>query len=147
MIRHLLSTALFIGLNAFAVQAQVEKTFFQSFDIKDGVRSIYIQSFDNYELKSWNGVQLMIETSARLDGGNMDLLGILIKDNYYGYYLEEGTEGVVFRPKLIARPQIKNRDLICKQTVKMIIYIPEEFIIHSNTELIRKELIYAKGKR
>ena len=52
MIRHLLLTATIIWLNAFVVQAQVEKTFFQTYDIKDGVRRIYIQSFDTYELRS-----------------------------------------------------------------------------------------------
>ena len=91
MIRPLLSTAIFIWLHAFVAHAQVEKTFFQTYDIKDGVRRIYLQSFDEYELRSWNGVQLMIETTVRLDGGNMDLLGIIIKDGHFNFYIEEGS--------------------------------------------------------
>lgn len=146
MIRHLLTTAIFIWFHALIAQGQVEKTFFQTYDIKDGVRRIYLQSFDAYELRSWNGVQLMIETTVRLDGGNMDLLGIIIKDGMFNFYMEEGTEGVVLRPKLLSRPQIKHLGQICKQTLKMFIYVPEEFTILSNGELIRKEMIVAKAK-
>jgi hypothetical protein len=146
MIRHLLSTAIFIWLHAFVAHAQVEKTFFQTYDIKDGVRRIYLQSFDEYELRSWNGVQLMIETTVRLDGGNMDLLGIIIKDGHFNFYIEEGSEGIVLRPKLLSRPQIKHKGQICKQIVKMTMYVPEEFTILSHGELMRKELIVAKTK-
>jgi hypothetical protein len=146
MVRHLLPIAIFVWLNAFVAHAQVEKTFFQTYDIKDGVRRVYLQSFDEYELRPWNGTQLMVETSAKLEGGNMDLLGIIIKDGFFSFYIEEGSEGVVLRPKFLSRPQIKHNGQICKQVVKMFIYVPEEFNILSHGELIRKEIIVAKNK-
>jgi hypothetical protein len=144
MIRHLLATAILL-LCTFNVFAQVEKTFFQTYDIKDGARRIYIMSSDAYELRQWNGVQLMIETTARLDGANMDLLAILIKDGRYSFDFEQGAEGVSFHPKLLSRPNIKNKGQICAETVKLIIYVPEEFTILEQGELVRKEMIVAKG--
>lgn len=145
MIRHLLPMAMLL-LCTSTIQAQVEKTFFQTYDIPDGVRRIYILSPDAYELRVWNGVQLMIETTARLDGGNMDLLGIVIKDGRYNFEFDQGSEGMAFRPKLLTRPNIKHLGRMCQETVKLIMYIPEEFTILEKGELIRKEMIVAKSK-
>lgn len=145
MIRNLLLTATLL-LHVGIMSAQVEKTFFQTYDIKNGARRISIQSSDNYELRPWNGVQLMIETTARLDGGNMDLLGILIKDGRYNFEFEQGNEDLVFHPKLSARPQIKHLGQMCRETVKMFIYVPEEFVILSPSEFVQKETLVAKGK-
>ncbi len=145
MIKHLLLTTTLL-LHVGIMSAQVEKTFFQTYDIKNGVRRISIQSTDPYELRPWNGVQLMIETTARLDGGNMDLLGILIKDGRYDFEIEQREEAIVFRSKLSVRPQIKHLGQLCRETVKMFIYVPEEFVILSKSELIQKETLVAKGK-
>jgi hypothetical protein len=146
MVRHLLPAALLVWLNAFVVYGQVEKTVFQTFEIKDGVRRIYLQSFEEYDLRTWNGTQLMVEISAKLEGGNMDLLGTIIKDGFFNYYVEEGSEGVIVRPKFLSRPHIKHNRQICKQVVKMVVYVPEEFNILSHGELIRREIIVAKNK-
>ena len=145
MIRHLLPMAILLLCTCTAF-GQVEKTFFQTYDIKDGVRRIYIMSNDAYELRQWNGVQLMIETTARLDGANMDLLAILIKDGRYNFDFEQGAEGLSFRPRLMTRPGIKKLGQICPERVQLIIYVPEEFAILEKGELVRKEMIVAKGK-
>ncbi len=145
MIRKLLSLAtLLLFLNS--MNAQVEKTFFQTYDITNSVRRISIQSTDNYEFRPWNGVQLMIETTARLDGGNVDLLGILIKEGRYNFKFEQGEDAIVFSTKLSTRPQIKHLGQMCRETVKMYIYVPEEFVILSKSELVQKETLVAKGK-
>ncbi len=145
MIRHLLPMAMLLLL-INTVSAQVEKTFFQTYNIPDGVRRIFIVSSDAYELKEWNGVQMMIESTARLDGANMDLLGLLIKAGRYNYEFEQGSEGMSFRPKLLTRPNVMNKGQACVERVKMVIYIPEEFTILEHGELVRKETIVAKGK-
>ncbi len=145
MIRNLLLTTTLL-LHVCIISAQVEKTFFQTYDIKNGARRISIQSSDNYELRQWNGVQLMIETTARLDGGNMDLLGILIKDGRYNFEFDQGGEDMVFHLKLPVRTQIKHLGQMCRETVKMFIYVPEEFVILSQSELVQKETLVAKGK-
>lgn len=146
MIKQLLLITTLV-LHVSIMSAQVEKTFFQTYDITNGVRRITIQSTDSYELRPWNGVQLMIETTARLDGGNMDLLGILIKEGRYNFEFEQGEEAIVFSAKLSARPQIKHLGQLCRETVKMFIYVPEEFVILSKSELVQKETLVAKGNK
>ena len=145
MIRHLLTIATFMLLNFTVVHAQVEKTFFQTFNVKDGVRRIFLKSNDVFELKPWNGVQLMVETTIRLEGGSMDLLGLLIKDERYNFSYEENPEGISFHSKLSSRPNVKRLGQVCTEKLKVYIYVPEEFNIVNNTELVRKELIVAKG--
>jgi hypothetical protein len=144
-IRKLLSCAIFL-LFLNNMTAQVEKTFFQTYDIPHEVRRIKIQSTDTYELRPWNGVQLMIETTVQLDGGNMNLLSILIKDGRYNFEFEKSEKAIDLHAKLPTRPQIKQLGQICRETVKMLIYIPEEFVILSNSELIQKETLVAKDK-
>lgn len=145
MVYKLLLTATFL-LNFTIAQAQVEKTFFQTYNIGDGSGRITIQANDTYELRPWNGVQLMIETTARLDGGNMDLLSILIKDGRYNFDFEQRGEGLIFHPKLSVRSQIKHLGQICRETVKLLIFVPDEFLILSQTELIRRDLLVTKNK-
>ena len=145
MIRKLLSLAtLLLLLNS--MNAQVEKTFFQTYDIKEGIKSISIQSNDSYEFRPWNGVQLMIETSSILNSGNFSLLGILIKEGRYNFDFQQNGDVMVLHPKTMVRPQIKNQEKIYQETIKHIFYIPDEFFLLNKTELVRKEIIFAKNK-
>ena len=144
MVHKLLFTATLL-LNFTIAHAQVEKIFFKTYNISDGARHISIQSNDAFELRPWNGVQLMIETTARLDGGNMDLLGILIKEGRYNFDFEHKGEDDNLYPKLSVRPQIKNLGQICRETVKILIFVPDEFMILSQTELIKRDLLVTKN--
>ncbi len=145
MFRQLFSLAFFV-LSLSSVSSQVEKTFFQTYDIKEGIKSISIQSNDSFEFRPWNGVQLMIETSSMLDSGNISLLGILIKEGRYNFDFQQNGDVMVLHPKTMVRPQIKNQEQIYQETIKHIFYIPDEFFVINKTELVRKEIIFAKDK-
>lgn len=145
MFRQLFSFTIFL-LYFISVNAQVEKTFFQTYDIKEGIKSISIQSNDSYEFRQWNGVQLMVETSSILNGGNLSLLGILIKDGRYNFDFQQNGDVMVLHPKTTVRPQIKNQEHIYQETIKHIFYIPDGFFVSNKTELVRKEIIFATDK-
>ncbi len=145
MTHSLLLTATLL-LHITFVEAQVEKIFFQTYDIGDGTRHITFQSNDSVELRSWNGVQMMIETTSRLEGGNMDLLSILIKDGRYNFDFDHTGEDIIFHPRLPVRPKIKHLEQICRETVKVLIYVPDDFIILSQNELIRRDLLATKNQ-
>jgi hypothetical protein len=112
----------------------------------DATKKLIIQTADNYELKTWNGVQLMIETTARLDGGSMDILSMFIKEGRYNFSLDKCSEICTLKPKNTTRAKVNNQGVDCVEKIKHLIYVPEEFNIASKTELIRKELIIAKGR-
>ena len=136
---------------SFAAMAQVEKPYFQILDIDDdAICGIDIETFDDYEIRTWNGVQLMAEMSIRLDGGSMDLLGLVIQDGRYAYDLEKQGGHLVFKPKVANRQvtKLKHNGEFCKEIVKLIIYIPEEFEVTNNVkELTRKDVMMAAVKQ
>lgn len=145
MTHSLLLTATLL-LHITIAEAQVEKIFFQTYNIGDGTRRITIQSNDAVELRSWNGAQMMIETTSRLEGGNMDLLGILIKDGRYNFDFEHSGEDIVLHARLSVRPKIKHLDQVCRETVKVLIYVPADFVILNQNELIRRDLLATKNE-
>jgi hypothetical protein len=86
-----------------SISAQVEKPYFQVFDISDETKSIKIETVDSFKVRKWNGVQLMVDMSIRLDGGSMDLLGMVIFDNRYAYEQEIQGSNLVIRAKMPRR--------------------------------------------
>jgi hypothetical protein len=132
-----------------SISAQVEKPYFQVFDISDETKSIKIETVDSFKVRKWNGVQLMVDMSIRLDGGSMDLLGMVIFDNRYAYEQEIQGSNLVIRAKMPRRDISKLKYLgnTCVEKIIMTIYIPDGFEMHSPTEFIRREdVIIASDK-
>lgn len=127
--------------NIAAVSAQVEKPYFQVFDIADDVKSIKIETADSFQVRKWNGVQLMVDMSIRLEGGTMDLLGVVIFDNRYAYDANNQGANLLIRPKMPRRDnaKIKYMGTTCTEKITMTVYIPDGFDMRSPTEFARKE--------
>jgi hypothetical protein len=123
------------------VSAQVEKPYFQVFDISDDTKSIKIETNDSFKIRKWNGVQLMVDMSIRLDGGNMDLLGAIIFDNRYAYESESKGGNLLVRAKMNRRDlvKIKYQGTVCNEKITMTIYVPDGFEVRSPNEFVRKE--------
>ena len=137
-----LFTLCFLLFSSIAsVSAQVEKPYFQVFDIADDVKSIKIETADSFQVRKWNGVQLMVDMSIRLDGGSMDLLGVVIFDNRYAYNADNQGNLLLIRPKMPRRDnaKIKYMGTTCTEKITMTIYIPDGFDMRSPTEFARKE--------
>jgi hypothetical protein len=135
-------TLLILFFLSFAsLSAQVEKPYFQVFDIDTETKSIKIETVDSFKVRKWNGVQLMIDMSIRLDGGTMDLLGMVIFDNRYAYEYEKQGGTLVIRAKMPRRDitKLKYLGTTCTEKIIMTIYMPDGFEMRSPTEFIRKE--------
>jgi hypothetical protein len=132
----------FCFLSIATLSAQiVEKPFFQVFDINDDVKSIKIETADSFKIRKWNGVQLMVDMSIRLDGGSMDLLGVVIFDNRYAYELDNQGGALTVRAKMMHRESAKIKYLgnYCTEKITMTLYVPDGFEVRSPTEFVRKE--------
>jgi hypothetical protein len=137
-----LFTLFFLLFSSFAsVSAQVEKPYFQVFDINEDVKSIKIETADSFQVRKWNGVQLMVDMSIRLDGGTMDLLGVVIFDNRYAYETNNQGSHLVISPKMMRRDlsKIKYMGAVCTEKITMTIYMPDGFEMRSPNEFARKE--------
>lgn len=149
MNRLFISTILFFSSFVF-LSAQIEKPYFQVFDIGDDVKSIKIETIDSFIVRKWNGVQLMLDMAIRLEGGTMDLLGMAIFDNRYAFELEKQGNNLLFRSKLTRRDitKLKYNGNLCTEKVIMTIYLPDGFDIINTTEFIRKsDVLIAAEKR
>ncbi len=135
---------LFFLISANLVVAQVQKLNFESFDVTDKVRSVRISSEEDYVIKPWSGVQLMVETHVTLEGGSMDILGIFIRDGRYSMKADLSPDGTLtLQSRLPKRLQVKYQGQICYERIKMVIYVPAEFNVQDRTSFVRKEVLVA----
>lgn len=149
MNRFILLCGLFFSVITVA-SAQPEKPFFQIFDIGDDTKSITIETNDTFKVRKWSGTQLMIDMSIRLEGGSMDLLGIVIFDNRYAYDLDKKDGKMVIRAKMMRRDLVKLKYLgnFCTEKVTTTIFLPDGFEMRGTNEFARKDSIFiASDKR
>jgi hypothetical protein len=139
----------FLGTTT-AVSAQVEKPYFQIFDIADDTKSIKIETNDSIKIRKWNGTQLMFDMSIRLDGGTMDLLAVIIFDNRYAYEASKQGNNMLVKAKLLRRDmsKLKHAGNFCVEKVTTTLYVPDTFEQKNDREFIRKEdVIIASDKK
>jgi hypothetical protein len=130
--------------------AQVERVIYQYLYINDSANVLHFRLNDSYEIIPWQHEnKIMIETSARLDNGNMDLLAIMIREGRYNYAFDNDVPAIsTLKQVQEARPFLKNKGLMCKETVKIKIYIPSIFEKKSDYDYSRptEALIASGGK-
>ena len=132
-----------------AASAQAEKPFFQIFDIGEDTKSIKIETNDTFNVRKWSGTQLMIDISIRLEGGSMDLLGLVIFDNRYAYELEKTDGKMLVRAKIMRRDiaKLKYMGNFCVEKVTTTIYLPDGFEMRGTNEFARKDGIFITSER
>ena len=127
---------LLINLTTNTLCAQVEKVIYQSLMVSDSTMQIEFDVADVHEIIPWHHEgRVMIETTTRLDGANMDLLGLFISEGRYKIVSDEVFPVTTMRYAHPNRHLVKNhRGEICKETVTMKIYIPEGFVVKKTVE-------------
>ena len=134
---HILLAALLFMFSQ-SLSAQAEKVIYQYLMVNDSVSTIKIQMTDNIEVIPWHHEnKLMIEASAQLFGGSLDLLKIVIREGRYNIIFDNNFPYTTLRYVNQSRPLLKNRDVLCVETVKLKIYIPDVFEMKSPNEYTR----------
>lgn len=62
--------------------AQMERTIYQVFDV-DSVKTVNLDIADIYDIYSWAGSTILIETNVQLSHGSPEILDYLIKEGRY----------------------------------------------------------------
>lgn len=83
--------------NAFTLtaNAQMERTIYQVFEV-DSVKTVNLDIADIYEIYSWAGSTILIETNVQLSHGSAEILDYLIKEGRYDVAMDT-----------IAMPEVK----------------------------------------
>lgn len=112
----------------FSAFSQVEKVIYQSVNIPDSTEQFHFDIADPHEIISWQGNQIMIETTARFDGGTTELLKILIQEGRYVLKIDNKFPLTVVQPAIFPRSSVKRNSVVCNETIFYRIYVPEEFL-------------------
>ncbi|MBP6812040.1 MAG: hypothetical protein KA138_11000 [Saprospiraceae bacterium] len=139
-----LITILFLVIGNNAVNAQMERTMYQVFEV-DSAKTIALDIVGIYEVHTWAGSSVLVETNIQIWDASREILGFLIKDGRYDVSMDSSagptpTELKIFT-KIKERKPIKRLDgQKCLEIATAKIFIPDTFIISEDKKLLtRKE--------
>ena len=138
---HLLPLFLSLFLT-HTVQAQMVRTLYQLFEV-DSVQTIQLEISDIYEINTWAGNSVLIETTIKLGNGSPEILDFLIKKGRYDVAIDSSMkESVRLYTKMPDRDKNKLKTPAGEVTEipEAKIFVPDSFIwTEDKKTLTRKE--------
>jgi hypothetical protein len=145
----LIISLLFLGFSlpiCLNGQIQLEKVIFQSFSVEDSTYQFAIKLDEPHEILTWNGANVMVETTIKTKNAPMQLLVLVIKDGRYNVSAEHHYPVTTIK----SHPRLILKNTATGQTIEEIItrrvYIPEEFHVRSVSNIARREDIKADNR-
>jgi hypothetical protein len=123
--------------------AQIEKSFHQIIPIEDAY--IIQFGFDNYEIATWSGTTVMIQSSIQLDCCDLTMLSHIIQTGRYNLQPDHLVGALDI--KLGTRPPLKIRGATCNEVVKMKIFVPDTYSIEKNNQCVLRESPITEQKK
>ena len=115
--------------------AQIEKSFHQIIQLEDAY--IIQFGFDNYEIATWSGTTVMIQSSIQLDCCDLTMLSHIIQTGRYNLQADHLTGALDIR--IGTRPPLKIKGNVCNEQVKIKIFIPDTYSIEKNNQCVLRE--------
>jgi hypothetical protein len=144
MKRPLFLTALILlGFNSL-VQAQMERTTYQVFEV-DSAQTVTFEVAGEYKLLAWAGNSILVETNVQIWDASREILTELIKNGRYDLTTDSATvpnpKQVRIFTKYLHRKSIKRLDgQKCLEIAVTKIFVPDIFLISEDKlRLTRKE--------
>ena len=124
--RGLLLPIFVLMLAATSLFGQMERTFYQSYDI-DSVKSVTLNIPQDFEIYAWAGNTILIETHIQLFEASPTLLDFFIKQKRYEINMVKGSEAATLTPFQPERKPIKTAHGECTEVVTTKIFVPDTF--------------------
>ncbi|HNE29491.1 MAG: hypothetical protein U0U46_06715 [Saprospiraceae bacterium] len=121
--------ALIVGL-AFchSASAQMERTMYQVFEV-DSVKSVALDLADIYDIYTWGGSSILIETNVKISFASPEILDYLIKEGRYAVAMDTlAPDAVKIYTKNRDRKPIKTPAGVCTEIPEAKIFVPDSFI-------------------
>jgi hypothetical protein len=127
MQHRLISLLIFIA-SAVTVQAQMERTMYQVFEV-DSAKFIHLDLAGIYELQTWAGSSILVETNIQISHASPEILDYLIKQGRYDVAADtlSPTEFKIFT-KFRDRKPVKTPAGECTEIATAKIFVPDTFI-------------------
>ena len=124
---------------ATSVFAQLEKTIHQTFNVTDA-QNIVVNISADYELKTWPGDAMLIETNVKLENATKAILDYVVESGRYKIELQDQGGGSNFNliEKTINRAKLTTKMGLVNETVGIKIFVPENFDIGNKSQLTKK---------
>lgn len=129
----------------------MEKTMYQVFEI-DSIKRVVLDLAGNYEIHTWAGSSILVESNIQIWGANREILGFLIKDGRYDVMVDSAAATNPTEMRLVTkhrdRKPIKRPDGDkCLEIATTKIFIPDTFLVSEDkTMLTRQEQEKEKEK-
>ena len=134
--RKFLLFSVFSLLLICSADAQIKKTLHKTYRI-DSVNHITLDLIGEYEVLTWAGSSVLIETSVELYDANINIYKFFLKEGRYRTDLSLYNQTAAFVSHDKVRKTINTASGQCWEIVKSKIYVPEEFTILDNTKMIK----------
>ncbi len=117
--------------------AQLEKTLHQTFEVKE-VKNISVNIPAGYELLSWPGDVILVETNVKLEQANAAIMNYVVENGRYLIQFEGKKDGNYILSYKNPSPQkLKTKFGICDEVVNIRIFVPESFDISDKAQVRR----------
>lgn len=133
---------IFIFIFSFATTsafAQLEKTIHQTFNMTDA-QYIVVNISNGYELQTWPGDAMLIETTVKLENATKAILDYVVESGRYKIVLQDQGGGSNFNliEQTINRAKLTTKNGLVNETVSIKIFVPENFDIGNKNQLFKK---------
>jgi hypothetical protein len=117
---------LFFAFSSF-VQAQMERTVYQSFEI-DSMETLDFDLVGEYELIVWAGNSVLTETNVQISHASPSILDYLIENGRYEILSKIEPKSAAFTTKNKDRKPIKNASKTeCIEVITLKVFVPDTF--------------------
>lgn len=133
-----------LALAVQPLQAQMEKTLYQVVEV-DSAQTVSLDIVGIYEIHSWAGSSILVESNIQIWDASREILGYLIKSGRYDIAIDSAAGPTPKEVKIFTknreRKPIKRLDgQKCLEIATTKLFIPDTFIISEDKKsLIRRE--------
>ncbi len=111
-----------------SASAQMERTMYQVFEV-DSVKSVTLDLADIYDIYTWGGSSILIETNVKISFASPEILDFLIKEGRYAVAMDTlAPDAVKIYTKNRDRKPIKTPAGVCTEIPEAKIFVPDSFI-------------------
>jgi len=127
---------LFAFLAVSSVQAQLEKILHQSFDLTS-INNITLDLYGEYEIEKWAGNSILTETSVQVYDASIGIFKHFVESGRYGIDANLDEESIALVSKDKKRTAIRTKKGECYEFVKVRIFVPDDFKVVDQGNLVR----------
>lgn len=128
-------SGLFISSFSFS---QINYNFHQVVELSDSVTTVNLDLPNEFELVTWAGNTIMIETKIELYDGTQSILDFFLEQGRYELLTSTiDNTNVLIEAKDKERRPIQTKKGVCYELIQLKIFVPESFGRADSTTLLR----------